>query len=267
MPDTDTDVQICAFTSCNQPRMVGGVVTYIYCEEHLRQFRAAKSAVVEVSLPPQEMTAAGEEKPCTHPGCANPRRVSSTGRVQSYCEEHLHEAQKRYDVKRAADRQAQRAEARNLNPQPQSQRANLTVSDGKKPCKVCRQRKPNTLEYFEPNGRGLSTTCRECQALPQGDIKPRKLTAAQQAAGFQSAPPAAKATANTFKLCIIDYDADTMTFVEGKVTRRCKTDALKLLPGGWEILLAKHHDEGYVVVERGTPPVQPGVLSSYDWRD
>lgn len=141
-----------------------------------------------------------EVKVCSRDGCNEPRAVSSSGKVLTYCREHQREYWKNWNAKQPGDKGNQK---RGPKPKPP---------------------------------------------------EPRPLTEAQM-------------VSSVFKLCIIDYNQDTMTFVEGKVTRRCKTDALKLLPGGWEILLAKHQEDGYLIVERGTPPVQPGITASYDWRD
>lgn len=236
-------------------------------------------------------------KPCAVPGCTNPRLVSKKGREYPRCAEHLREAQAAYDAKRVkshADEptsktccvegcdkpihisaggkehlrciEHMREYWRNSNYgiRPTNQKHGVRIDDDHKRCKVCKQPKPNTPEYFAPNGRGLSTTCIECAAT-QPAPQPRQLSAAQKHVGMDSDPEKRVKSKQPIRLCIVDHKDDVMLFIEGVVTLRTKTHADKLLPGGFDLLLDKHTEDGYEVYQRGS--LLPGIGSRYDWSD
>lgn len=180
------------------------------------------------------------DKPCNHPDCSEPRHVTKSGRVQSYCTKHMTEVTYTY------------------KPQ-QPKQTKVKGSDDRKQCRFCRKRFPNTPEHFAPNGRGLSTTCINCQAQPQPS---KRSTDAQRDQGFLREPAKVKSR-EMIRICIVDHKTDEMIFVDGAVTLRTKTHAGDLLPGGFDLLLESHTADGYQVFERGTL----GIASRYAGRD
>lgn len=76
-------------------------------------------------------------------------------------------------------------------------------------------------------------------------------TEAQVAAGFVLEPHADGKTPQL--LCIVNHANDTMTYMEVRVMSTCKTHIDKLMPGGWQALLAAQRAKGWNIVERGTP--------------
>lgn len=99
------------------------------------------------------------DKPCSVAGCPNRRAVSTNGKVQPRCLEHLR-AYWRID---AAKRDAEQRAAKGL-PAPQHGTSQKPPA-GTRECKVCGVRKPSTVENFPPARRGLSYTCRACKPV------------------------------------------------------------------------------------------------------
>lgn len=182
---------------------------------------------------------------CAHPGCPNPRHVKASGTFFTYCAEH--------------QREYWRSKTREYYQQAKA--VPKPAAPDQRVCKVCGVSKPLTDEYFPKQSGGLSKTCRTCHE--QRPAPKRELTAAQKAVGFDSAPDL-PGKRSKIKLCIVDHVTDRMLFVEGVVTQDCETHADQLLPGGFDLLLDLHAEEGYRVFQRGTPPT---ISVRYDWSD
>lgn len=88
----------------------------------------------------------------------------------------------------------------------------------------------------------------------------QSLTEAQKHAGFDRNPRKANKDSKVELVCIIDHNADTMTFMEVKITLQCKSDALNMLPLSWRGVTESIAAKGYKIVERGERP--EGVLTN-----
>lgn len=100
--------------------------------------------------------------------------------------------------------------------------------------------------------------------------EPSRTTNAQRDAGFsRNEKNRAKIldAQQSVKLCLVDYDRDEMVFIEGTVKLRTVTHRASLEAENFELLLEGHTEDGYIVVERGIPPVAPGIDSALEWRD
>lgn len=193
------------------------------------------------------MTTVESVKICNVPGCDQPRMKRANGEFHTRCTAHMREYWKKAN-----------------HGELDHSKKGLCLTEG---CEEPRHtsKDGHVYPYCAAHQKEQSKAANKKQREKKHAAAP--MTEAQQHAGFDRNPQVANTKGEAFKVCIIDYDKDTMTFVEGRVTRRCKTDALALLPGGWQILLDGHADEGYTIVQRGTPPPIADLDSRYDWSD
>lgn len=198
-------------------------------------------------------------KTCAVKGCDNPRHVTSGGRIQTRCIEHLRLDSVKHDLARGRKRNA---------PQVCGHPGCTSPRDVSKNGKVYAYCKTHRQEYNRNYNRRWMAEHKSAATEAAAPVV--VTTPTQQDAGFtRNAVKAAAKLANqqVVKLLLIDYDSDQELYIEGKVILRSKTHRDQLKPGGYELLLESHADLDYIIAERGTPESAPGTASRYDWMD
>jgi hypothetical protein len=155
-------------------------------------------------------------KLCSVQGCPNPRRDG-----YAKCADHMRE---------------------------QWNDAQSGVRPGPKPKKMCGREGCDQPRLVTSKGK-VQQFCREHQNEYQREraaARRANPTEAQRNAGYVSGGKIKKQPIN---LCVVDTANDRMIFIEGFVALECATDRDKLLPGGFDLLLESHAEDGYWIIQ------------------
>lgn len=172
------------------------------------------------------------------PKCGKERHVSASGRVDPLCIDHMRE---KWNAKvRPTDgRPFVRAAA------PRKVSTICTVDGCTEPRSTSKSgRMYNMCEQHRREYQREKAAARRQPSAP-------KYSDAQIKAGFGS--PDARVSGKKVMLLVIDETADEMLFIEGKITLACPTQRDQLKPGGFDLLIERHTDQGYQII-RGNQP-------------